>query len=109
MRIEHIDPNGGPIKRWKLEGWFYRSVRFGDLNYDTDDFVTIEMTLGYDYAILETGLNNMEDAAKLSGLKTGVAGDAADKSWLPEPIDRTGCGTILTPGPNRGTAKCPGT
>ena len=53
FRIQLIDSEGAVLKQWKLEGWFFRTVRFGETAYDSDDFVTLEMSLGYDYAILE--------------------------------------------------------
>lgn len=53
FRIQLIDSNGKVKKSWKLDGWFYKAVRFGDLNYESDDLMTIEMTLGYDFAVLE--------------------------------------------------------
>ena len=53
FRIQLLDSNGIVKKSWKLEGWFYKAVRFGELNYESDDLMTIEMTLGYDFAVLE--------------------------------------------------------
>ena len=58
FRIQMIDSEGAVTKQWKLEGWFFRTVRFGDTSYDSDDFVTLEMSLGYDYAILENSKGN---------------------------------------------------
>ncbi len=58
FRIQMIDSEGAVTKQWKLEGWFFRNVRFGDTSYETDDFVTLEMSLGYDYAILENSKGN---------------------------------------------------
>lgn len=70
FRIQLIDSNGKVKKSWKLDGWFYKTVRFGDLNYESDDLMTIEMTLGYDFAVLEpaggttSGVTIPEAAAK---------------------------------------------
>jgi len=53
FRIQIIDSEGGVLKQWKLEGWFFRNVRFGEVSYESDELVTLEMALGYDYAVLE--------------------------------------------------------
>jgi len=66
FRIQLIKPNGSVAKQWRLDNWFYRSVRFGDLSYESDEFVTIELTLGYDFAELETGPQPEEVATKVA-------------------------------------------
>ena len=53
FRIEQITAAGKVKRAWNLRNWFVKSVRFGDLAYDSDDFVNVEFTLGYDCAILE--------------------------------------------------------
>ena len=53
LRIEQISPSGDTDRTWDLRNWFIKGVRFGEQNYESDELVTIEMTVGYDCAILE--------------------------------------------------------
>lgn len=47
-----LGPVGDKIEEWKLKGSFITSANFGTLDWATDDLVNIEITLTYDYAIL---------------------------------------------------------
>ena len=53
LRIEQLSSTGNANRSWDLRNWFIKGVRFGEQNYESDDLVTIEMTIGYDCAILE--------------------------------------------------------
>jgi len=44
---------GDKIEQWKLKGAFISQANFGDLAFDSNEPATIELTLSYDYAILE--------------------------------------------------------
>ena len=48
-----LGPVGDKIEQWKLKGAFITSANFGDVAFDSDEPATIELTLTYDYAILE--------------------------------------------------------
>lgn len=48
-----LGPVGDKIEQWKLKGAFIVSANFNDLAFDSNDPVDIELTLAYDYAILE--------------------------------------------------------
>jgi hypothetical protein len=48
-----LGPVGDKIEQWTLKGAFIQSANFGQLDWSTNDPVTIELTLSYDYAILE--------------------------------------------------------
>jgi hypothetical protein len=48
-----LGPVGDKIEQWKLKGAFINQANFGDLSFDSNDPVTVELTLSYDYAILE--------------------------------------------------------
>lgn len=50
MRVVVLSPTGLPIGTWKLVGAFYSSVKFGDMDWGTDDAVQIDLTITYDYA-----------------------------------------------------------
>ena len=53
IRIEQLDGKGKVIETWKLEGAFISRVAFGNLDYSSDDIVEIQITVDYDYALLE--------------------------------------------------------
>jgi len=48
-----LGPVGDKIEQWKLKGAFINQANFGDLAFDSNEPATIELTLSYDYAILE--------------------------------------------------------
>jgi hypothetical protein len=48
-----LGPVGDKIEQWKLKGAFISQANFGDLAFDSIEPATIELTLSYDYAILE--------------------------------------------------------
>jgi hypothetical protein len=48
-----LGPVGDKIEQWTLKGAFINSANFGDVSFDSNDPATIELTLSYDYAILE--------------------------------------------------------
>ena len=48
-----LGPVGDKIEQWKLKGAFIVSANFGDVSFDSNEVATIELTLAYDYAILE--------------------------------------------------------
>ena len=54
IRIEQISGAGEVLETWKLEGAFITEIRFGSLDYSTDEIVTLNLTITYDYAYLET-------------------------------------------------------
>jgi len=55
IRIEQISGAGEVLETWKLEGAFITEIRFGSLDYSTDEIVTLNLTITYDYAYLENG------------------------------------------------------
>lgn len=48
-----LGPVGDKIEQWTIKGALIESVNFGDLSWDSNEPATIEITLAYDYAILE--------------------------------------------------------
>jgi hypothetical protein len=38
------------VEQWKLHNAFLKTVKFGDLSYDSDDIVNIDIGITYDYA-----------------------------------------------------------
>ena len=52
VEIEMLDPNGVVVSKWILKNTFITSADFGNLDYNTSDLATIDLTLRFDYAIL---------------------------------------------------------
>jgi len=48
-----LGPVGDKIEQWTLKGAFILSANFGELDWASNDPVSIELSLAYDYAILE--------------------------------------------------------
>ena len=48
--IRQIDANGETVDSWRLMGAWIKDVEFGELNYDEEDLMAIDVTLRYDYA-----------------------------------------------------------
>tara|TARA_A100001515_G_scaffold38195_3_gene30038 strand:+ start:49 stop:624 length:576 start_codon:yes stop_codon:yes gene_type:complete len=53
--FEELNGQGGLIGTWTLQNAFITTATFGDLSYDTDDLLNIEITFRYDWAEYETG------------------------------------------------------
>ena len=48
-----LGPVGDKVEQWTLKGAFISSANFGELDWASNDPVSIELTLSYDYAVLE--------------------------------------------------------
>lgn len=48
-----LGPVGDKVEQWTLKGAFITSANFGDMDWSGNDPVSIELTLAYDYAVLE--------------------------------------------------------
>jgi len=48
-----LGPVGDKIEQWTLKGAFINQANFGELDWASNDPVSIELQLSYDYAILE--------------------------------------------------------
>ena len=51
-QIQQLGADGEPIETWKLINPWIKSVKFGDLDYSSDDLVDITITISYDSATL---------------------------------------------------------
>mgnify|MGYP001267114271 FL=1 len=50
VQLHQLDPEGEIAESWDLVNCFIKGVKFGDLDYSSDEMVNIELTLRYDYA-----------------------------------------------------------
>jgi len=62
-----IDENGAPIETWSLYNPWIKSVNFGDLDYESDELVNVELSIRYDWADLETKNTPSRDLQRASG------------------------------------------
>ena len=51
--IKVLGPVGDVVEQWTLKGAWIQSANFNDLDFSSSDPIEIELTLRYDYAILE--------------------------------------------------------
>ena len=54
LKIFQYDGKGKPLETWTLFGAFINSTNFGDLDYGSDDLVTLTLGISYDYATLDS-------------------------------------------------------
>ena len=55
VHIEELNGDGGLIGTWTLQNAFITDAKFGDLNYDNDDLLNIDLTFRYDWAEYVSG------------------------------------------------------
>ena len=53
IRFNSLSPTGEIIEEWLLKGAFIADSNFGQMDWSTEESVQIELTLKYDYAILQ--------------------------------------------------------
>ena len=53
VQITQVDGNGDPLEQWTLWNSFVTDLKFGDLEYGSDDLTELSMTLRYDWAQCE--------------------------------------------------------
>ena len=52
IKLRQLSPLGEIIEEWILHGTFIADTNFGSVDWSTEDAMTIEMTLRYDWAFL---------------------------------------------------------
>lgn len=51
LQIQILAPDGStPVGTWKLIGAFYSGVKWGEMDYGTDDVIQVDLTIAYDHA-----------------------------------------------------------
>jgi hypothetical protein len=48
-----LGPVGDKVEEWTLKGAFITTAKFSDMDYTGEDLSEVELTLSYDYAILQ--------------------------------------------------------
>ena len=54
LYIQQINSFGVEIQSWRLYSPFIKDVAFGQLDYSSDELITLDLTIAYDHAKLET-------------------------------------------------------
>tara|TARA_Y100000114_G_scaffold144069_1_gene152244 strand:- start:1408 stop:1983 length:576 start_codon:yes stop_codon:yes gene_type:complete len=72
IKIQQLDANGDAVETWTLKNAWVKDVKFGDLDYESDDLTEVEVEVRYDYATLETANKgtNQEAAGETPGPQT---------------------------------------
>tara|TARA_Y100001970_G_scaffold98277_1_gene123548 strand:- start:4993 stop:5637 length:645 start_codon:yes stop_codon:yes gene_type:complete len=52
-QMEQIDATGNVIERWTLQNCWLSAVNFGELTYESDSMINVQLTLRYDWAEYE--------------------------------------------------------
>ncbi len=52
-RIVQLDADANQIEEWRLHNAFITNATFGTLDYNSDEIVSISLTLSYDFATLD--------------------------------------------------------
>lgn len=50
LQIMILNPLGAPVGTWKLIGAFYSGVKWGEMDWGTDDAIQVDLTIAFDYA-----------------------------------------------------------
>jgi len=53
IRIQQLNAEGEVIETWTLEGAYISRVVFGNLDYSSEEIVEVQITVDYDYAVLQ--------------------------------------------------------
>ena len=53
ITFNSLGPVGDKVEQWDLKGAFIESATFSDMDYSGNDLATVELSLRYDYAILQ--------------------------------------------------------
>ena len=91
-----LDDKGGKLEAWRLKNSIITNVRFGKLDYSSDDLVELSIEITYDFAELDKG-NNTENNRELTKAQQQEAGLNAVNSLADpkagaggSPVDETG-------------------
>ena len=70
ISINQLDAEGKVLEEWKLRGAILKSVNFGSLDYSSEDLVSIELTITYDWAEIE-GLDVSVSTVTVDNVQAG--------------------------------------
>lgn len=53
VQLKLLDPTGTVVELWDIKGAFLSNVNFGELTYEDQNPIDIQLTISYDNAILQ--------------------------------------------------------
>ena len=59
--IDQIDSDGNIVESWKLNNAFIKAVSFGELSYESEEMINVDVTLAYDNASYKSGRGAIQD------------------------------------------------
>ena len=54
VTIQTIDSDGKKVEEWRLVNAWIKSIKYDDVSYDSEDLMTVSISLAYDFAHLES-------------------------------------------------------
>ena len=73
VEIEQLNETGHVLETWTLHNTWVKAVKYGDLDYESDDLLDIELTLRYDFFTLTQG-----SARGVAGSEFNPVGDVVN-------------------------------
>ena len=70
-RIIQLDAEGKEIEVWELVNPFIKNVKYGELSYESDDLVEIQLEIRYDWASCELKNGSQGATAVSKSVKSG--------------------------------------
>lgn len=64
VKLQQIDPEGIPVETWDLRNAWIKDFKFGELDFESDELIKIDLILAYDWA----EHNSTAQSARLSGV-----------------------------------------
>ena len=53
ITLNALGPLGDKVEEWTLKGAYAKEVNFNNMDYSTDEAMMIDITIAYDYAVLQ--------------------------------------------------------
>jgi len=82
VTISQLNAEGNPLETWSLWNAWIAELKYGDLEYGSDDLTQLDLTLKYDWAKLEVG-SDSKGAALKAGAAEGVEGMTSTEFFRP--------------------------
>ena len=72
VRIQQIGADGKEIEEWELVNAWIKDVKLGELDYESDDMVDVEIEIRYDYAQMNKGADRSAPTTGQKGDTSGI-------------------------------------
>lgn len=81
VSIIHLDADANPLETWTLKNVFIKSVKFSDLDYDSEDLSTCDLELRYDWAELASAAGGTGTGTTSGGTYSPPSQNTGDWTW----------------------------